>query len=105
MALSRSCSIPMIGSARGGGRQAMEERDRRSLQELARMLRSHGLATPAIMLVDVLAPVAFIGEQALAVLAPLLPSGTWQAGAHSLVLALKDDRQRDLLQRLLADEM
>lgn len=80
----------------------MGEREDRAVQELARTLRSHGLATPAIMLIDVLAPVAFVGEQVLAMLAPLL-SAAWREGGHTLVLTLKDEHQRDVLQRLLED--
>jgi hypothetical protein len=81
----------------------MEEREDHAVRELARTLRSHGLATPAIMLIDVLVPLAFVGEQVLAMLAPLLPSAAWREGAHTLVFALKDEHQRDVLQRLLED--
>ena len=92
----------MIGSVHGEGSYSMEEEDR-AVQALARALRRHGLATPAIMLIDLLVPLAFVGEQALTMLAPLLPGATWREGAHTLVLTLKDEHRRDVLQRLLGD--
>ncbi len=77
----------------------MEEEDR-AVRELAYTLQRHGLATPAIMLIDLLVPLAFVGEQALAMLAPLLPDG-WREGGHTLMSTLKDEHQCEVLQRLL----
>jgi hypothetical protein len=93
----------MIGNGHGGGSRVMEKEEDRALQKLARVLRSHGLATPALMLIDLLVPLAFVGEQALAMFAPLLPSAAWREGAHTLVSTLKDEHQRSVLQRLLED--
>ena len=90
----------MIGSVHDEGSPGIEEEDR-AVWELAYALQRHGLATPAIVLIDLLVPLAFVGEQALAMLAPLLPSGGWREGAHTLMLTLKDEHQREVLQRLL----
>ena len=89
----------MIGSVHGEGSPGMEEEDH-AVRELAYALQRHGLATPAIMLIGLLVPLAFVGEQALAMLAPLLPDG-WREGGHTLMSTLKDEHQRQVLQRLL----
>ena len=89
----------MIGSDHGEGSPRIGEEDR-AVWELAYALQRHGLATPAIMLIDLLVPLAFVGEQALAMLAPLLPGG-WREGGHTLMSTLKDEHQRQVLQRLL----
>ncbi len=79
----------------------MDETLQDSLKQLAAALRRRGLTTPALMLVDLFTPVAFVGEQAFTALAPLLPCGPWREGARTLVLALKDDSSRALLHKLL----
>ena len=89
----------MIGSVHGEGSPDMEEEDH-AVRELVYALQRHGLATPAIMLIDLLVPLAFVGEQALAMLAPFLPGG-WREGGHTLMSTLKDEHQREVLQRLL----
>ena len=79
----------------------MNEQSDEAIRRLADELRRHGLATPAMMVVDVVSPFAFAGEQLLFALGPLLPFRGWRDAAHDLVLALQDDHKRDLLRRLL----
>ena len=51
------------------------------------------------MLIDLLAPVSFIGEQMFRALGPLLPFDGWRDIAHTL----SDERQRDLLRHILVE--
>ena len=73
------------------------------VRQLAHELQRLGLATPALILVDLASPFSFVGEQILFALAPLLPFRAWHEAAHELLRTLRDDERRDLLQRLLRE--
>ena len=84
-------------------RRTMNEQTEESIRRLARELRRHGLATPALMVVDVVAPFSFVGEQLLYIFGPLFPFRAWRKAAHELIMTLRDDGRRNLLQRLLRE--
>ena len=79
----------------------MNDQADESIRWLAHELRRHGLATPAMMVVDAMAPFGFVGEQLLFALGSLLPLPGWREVAHCLVLAMRDDRCRYLIEILL----
>ncbi len=79
----------------------MNDQTDESIRWLAGELRRHGLATPAMMVIDAMAPFGFVGEQLLFALGPLLPFPAWREAAHGLVTAIRDDQSRALLERLL----
>jgi hypothetical protein len=70
---------------------------------LAASLRRLGVATPALMLVEMLAPVGHIAADMVKALGPLLPFRTWHSTAATLAGALRDAPSRDLLLQLLED--
>lgn len=82
----------------------MEAKAADQVERLAQALQRYGLATPALMLLDALAPLGFFGEQLVAAFGPLLPSQNWRDGAEAFARTLDDERQRDRFQRLLAGE-
>ena len=81
----------------------MTDQTDESIRRLASELRRQGLATPALMVVDVVSPFSFVGEQLLFGFGRLLAFRAWRGPAHGLVMTLRDDEQRDLLQRLLQE--
>ncbi len=81
----------------------MIERNDEMVRQLATDLRERGFATPAMMLMDLVSPVSYFGEQFLLALGPLIPFRHWRAMAHTLVTILRDDESRDLLHNLLQD--
>ncbi len=81
----------------------MTDQSDESIRRLACELRRHGLATPALMVLDAVSPFSFVGEQLLFAFGPLLPFRAWREAAHGLVMTLRDDERRDLLQRLLQE--
>lgn len=70
---------------------------------LAAGLRRRGLATPALMLVEMLTPVGHVAGDVVKAISPLLPSRTWHANAATLAGTLGDTPSRDLLLQLLED--
>ena len=76
----------------------MDEAHIQSLERLAGTLRQRGLATPALMLVDLLAPLSFLGEQFALLAGPLLPTD-----AKTFIASLGDERSRELLQKKLVE--
>jgi hypothetical protein len=69
---------------------------------IADSLQRRGLATVALMLVELAAPHDFIGEQTLYAVGPLLPTAQWRSTAREVAAILGDAERRALLQRLLA---
>lgn len=97
MARSQSWSIAMTGNDRG-----VDDATVLWLQQLAVTLRRHGLATPAIMLLDGLGPFAEIGEHAVLALRPLLPVRL-RGRAETVADLVRDPAQRALLTQLLSE--
>ena len=81
----------------------MHETDEDAIARLADELRRRGLATPALMLIDMATPLGFVGEQLLVALGPLLPSAAWRETATGLVATLRHEQSRDFLQHLLRE--
>ena len=101
MGPSPSCSTRTIGSGPVVDSSTLPGPTDESVRQVAQALRRHGLATPATMLVDVLAPLSFIGDQLLVALGPFLPSYAWRRAASELAAILRDERSRELLQEML----
>jgi hypothetical protein len=70
---------------------------------LAADLRRRGLATPALMLVEMLTPVGHIAGDVVKAVGPLLPFQQWQTTTTTLAEALRNAPSRDLLLQLLED--
>jgi hypothetical protein len=70
-----------------------------ALVGVARLLRRYGLATPALIMIELGQPLGFVGEQILRGFGPLLPLGSWRAAAA----ALAQEQSAATLLRLLAD--
>lgn len=70
---------------------------------LAAGLRRRGLATPALMLVEMLTPVGQVAGDVVKAIGPLLPSRSWHTTAITLAGTLGDTPSRDLLLLLLED--
>ncbi len=81
----------------------MAEVDVEAVARLAEELRRRGLATPALMLVDIAGPLSFFGDQLLLAFGPLLPDPRWHKTAGRLLGALRHDDGRELLRRMLAE--
>ena len=81
----------------------MAETENLGIERLARRLRRRGFATPAMMMIDVLAPLGFVGEQMVVAFGPLLPTREWRQDVDGILVALRDQASRDLLHRLLED--
>jgi hypothetical protein len=63
-----------------------------ALERLARTAVERGMETPAIILVESLTPVAFLGSQAMAALAPLVRILGFGDDCAEIALALEDRR-------------
>lgn len=72
------------------------------VERLARRIHAFGLATPALILFDTFAPLAWVGEQALAALNPLLPQHMERPS--SVLHLLRDEHQRARLRTMLAND-
>lgn len=81
----------------------MAETERQEMERLARRLRGRGFATPAMMMIDMLAPLGFVGEQVAIAFGPLLPTPEWRQDVDGILVALRDQTSRDLLHRLLEE--
>lgn len=81
----------------------MQHPDREAIVQLAAGLRRHGLATQALMLVEMLAPVGQVAGSIVQAFGPLLPDRRWHRTAATFVGTLGDPSSRDLLLRLLED--
>ena len=72
-----------------------------SLQRAATYLRRQGLATPALMLLQIARPLSFIGGQCLLVMQPAVPVQGWQAWIGRTAHALEDETTWTRLENLL----
>jgi hypothetical protein len=63
-----------------------------ALERLARAAVERGMETPAIILVESLTPVAFLGSQAMAAVAPLVRMLGFGDDCAEIALALEDRR-------------
>jgi hypothetical protein len=72
-----------------------------ALHDLAAYLRRHGLATPALMLLQIARPLSFLGSQSLLLIQPILPVQRWQAGIGQTARALEDEATWTRLEKLL----
>ena len=81
----------------------MQQPEREAIVHLAAGVRRHGLETPVLMLVEMLAPVGTIAASAVGAIGPMLPDPRWHRAAAALAGTLADRSSRDLLLRLLQD--
>lgn len=72
-----------------------------ALHTIAAYLRRNGLATPALMLIQIARPLGFLGSQSLLLIQPLLPVQRWQAGIGQTARALEDEAAWTRLEKLL----
>ncbi|MBV9786759.1 MAG: hypothetical protein JOZ51_01185 [Chloroflexi bacterium] len=72
-----------------------------ALPTIAAYLRRHGLATPALMLLQIARPLSFLGSQSLLLIQPILPVHRWQAGIGQTARALEDEAAWTRLEKLL----
>ena len=72
----------------------------RVLQELARGIERRGLAAPARIALDVIAPLGFLAGQVALFARPLLPGDR----LRSFASALEDEASWQLLRRLIDEE-
>lgn len=71
------------------------------LHGAAAYLRRHGLATPALMLLQIIRPLGFVGGQCLLVMQPIVPVQRWQAWIGQTARALEDEALWTRLENLL----
>jgi hypothetical protein len=72
-----------------------------ALERLARAAVERGMETPAIILVESVTPVAFLGSQALAAVSPLVKMLGFGDDCEEIALALEDRRTvRRLAERI-----
>ncbi len=81
----------------------MQHPDREAIVQLAAGLRRRGLATQALMLVEMLAPVGQITGSIVQLFGPLLPDRRWHSTAATFARTLGDPTSRDLFLRLLEE--
>jgi hypothetical protein len=74
---------------------------RDALDRLAMSLRRRGLATPALMLIQMARPLGFLGGQCLLLLQPIMPVQGWQAGLVQTARLLEDETAWNRLENLL----
>ncbi|HEY0605358.1 MAG TPA: hypothetical protein VGD58_20725 [Herpetosiphonaceae bacterium] len=72
-----------------------------ALHEIAAYLRRNGLATPALMLLQIARPLSFLGSQSLLMIQPILPVQRLQAGIGQTARALEDEAAWTRLEKLL----
>lgn len=72
-----------------------------ALHMIAAYLRRNGLATPALMLLQIARPLSFLGSQSLLLIQPILPVQRWQAGIGQTACALEDEAAWTRLEKLL----
>jgi hypothetical protein len=68
---------------------------------LAVSLRQRGLATPALMLLQLARPLGFFGGQCLLLVQPIVPVQGWQAGLARTARLLEDETTWTRLENLL----
>ncbi len=68
-----------------------------TLRTLAAGIERRGLAAPARILLDAVAPLGFIASQATLMARPFLPAGRWA----DYIRALSDETAWETLQRIL----
>ena len=72
-----------------------------SIGSLAVRLQDLGLATPTLMLLQILRPLGFVGSQCLTLLQPLAPVQQWQERIGQTAAALEDEATWTRLENLL----
>lgn len=76
-----------------------------ALHQLAAMLQERGLATPALLLVDTLAPLSFLGAPLISALRVFIPADHWHYTATHAIMLLQEAQGRDLLHQLLEEHI
>ncbi len=71
------------------------------LADVAAYLRRHGLATPALMLLQIGRPLRFIGGQCLLLVQPVVPVQQWQTRIGQTARAIEDEATWTRLENLL----
>jgi hypothetical protein len=71
------------------------------LQDLAASLRRYGLATPALMLLQIGRPLRFFGGQCLLLVQPVVPVQQWQTRIGQTARAIEDEATWTRLENLL----
>lgn len=69
------------------------------LEQLARAIAQRGLATPARMLLDVLAPLGFLASQMTLFARPFVPGNRWTRYVDALSDARGWEQLRNILNR------
>ena len=75
-----------------------------TIEELGTSLQRRGLATPALMLLDLAAPLGFLSEQLLLAARPFILSGRWRTRVDEIAQVLRDADRRERLRQFLTDD-
>jgi hypothetical protein len=71
------------------------------LERIAQYLQRTGLATPALLLLEIARPLGVFGSQCLTLLQPLAPEQRWQNQINQIAQAMEDDATWTRLENLL----